>query len=242
VQNITALKLFLREKKKFSNMLMDEKTGLTHKGPLDFYNHLAQFVYPNVESSFRKINAPHYLYPVFPLNKISVYASVLDGIRILNSKPDLIPSPDAYVRSIIVQCRNVIRETKSDFMKQVFYHDTLMILKYVQSAFSDLIMPPTQSFIDNMMTDMRQQITFHYDIMPLQKNEVSNLPLLWSHPFDWKDFPDTVQLTGADWEPVMLALSLGRIKITNLFDLHTLYFRNSCIRSWNVNPGSQDTK
>lgn len=100
LRNVSTLKMFLSEKKKFSNMLYDPKNGLDHFNPMDFYRHLH-----GVYHTFRQENSnriasfvmcPHLYNPIVCQIK---FMEVFDLV-------DLDMDKDLYIKNVIINLRN----------------------------------------------------------------------------------------------------------------------------------------
>lgn len=99
LRNVSTLKMFLGEKKKFSNMLYDHKNGLDHFNPVDFYRHLhGTFKTCNKQQSRvgSFVMCPHLYNPVVCQIKFLEMFDLLD----LDMEKDL------YIKNVVINLRN----------------------------------------------------------------------------------------------------------------------------------------
>lgn len=99
LRSVSALKMFLSEKKKFSNMLLDSKNGLDHYNPIDFYRHIdGKFNYcePIENRLDSYIMCPH------------LYNSIVCQIKFIEifNYFDLDIDKEVYIKNILINLKN----------------------------------------------------------------------------------------------------------------------------------------
>jgi hypothetical protein len=237
LSSIPALKSFLRDKKKFSNMLMEPKTGLENKTPLHFYHHLVSLNLSHPWTVYRVAKpsastpprwkdysvVPFLSQPVF-LQCVLVSLFQIPGMGF--SKED----KSVYLRLAALGLRKACDHILTQERSRV----ASMSLRIVREYAVDLL---TEGLESNYIRDIIASIDAYtvpssFSINIPTKSSVQSIPLISTHPFT--DSGDgggetMIHYNDRDWYEIFSDVTTTH----HSFEMYTTCFRNFCLNEWN---------
>lgn len=226
VRSISCLKAYLREKKKFSNMLMDEKRGLDRFYPLDFFQHMEkrtpdrnhfQMGGPDMPLQMKDVCMSPFLF-----HPVVIQALFLEVTRLLEEDWTL------FFRSMILHILEVnrcLRKEKETALRNLRILVSQWCLRQVRECYTGHIPEWEEAMTSVAFPPLKMNIPCEQDIC--------QLPLIGSHPFY-----DNVGHQGydigcgqKDWYE-LYSVMVQQERTGDLFALWTRAFRNFTISRW----------
>ena len=214
VRTISALKMFLKEKKKFSNMLMDDKAGLHHLYPLDFFKHVSHLCpdgrfcvcAPDTGVDVGRLAMMPFLFHSLVVQTLFLEVVALFGLDI-----------PLFLRSATLHANKVIDQ----------------LGKEPESPLRNLRLLVAQWCLERVTGESHPPMPFQpkeVEIPPEQSLYI--LPLIASHPFqeDAQD-PFPTHCTQMDWYECFVLMFMHKMK-NDSFLMWTRCFRNYTFHEW----------
>ena len=224
LKTMTSLKIFLRDKKKFSNMLIDDKTQLNNLTPMNFFDHLKRLKICNSNTfticSLPEINPLHYyLLPDFAVPAV-FYTILLEAVFYLEN-----------VEINSEECKRVSSELINSVRALKASNQNIIIRKIVHWCLAQIsqFVDHDTSLVINSCLSVVKKLNGKSSCLKIVRDQVDNIPLLMSHVFMDPAINPVVSKTGDEWIEVFSALALRDV---NGFDLQTRSFRNFCLNEW----------
>lgn len=235
VSSITSCKLFLKDKKKYSNMLMDEKTGLEHINPLDFYTFLSKFVdsdnpwtvYYPIQSHNVPLTPSHLSFMPFIFNDIVVQTTVLEALPLIKDI-SIIKDVEIYIRAILININNHLKHTESTSALQCL---RIRILQNALNTILPFADRDSKMCIQQILRITNAHVTGKKIMIP-SDTSIQKIPLLLSHPIEFLyDQKLHIHYNDQDWLDMYILMLMDQIA-SNGFLVFTRCFRNFSIMSW----------
>jgi hypothetical protein len=218
LKTITSLKSFLKDKKKFSNMLIDDKTQLNNFNPMHFFDHL-QRLHPKTIYTLctaPELNPQHFsLLPSFVIPAV-FFTLILEA--------------GFYLENVEInkeECKKISRELIKSVQGLKVSNQNIISMKIMYWCLEQM-----KDFIEDDFTVVMKKSYGKSSCLKIVTDPIDNIPLLMSHVFINPDINPIVSKTENEWGEVFSALALRDI---NGFDIQTRSFRNFCLNEWRNN-------
>lgn len=238
IATIATCKTFLREKKKFSNMLMDDKDVLNQKRPLHFYTYLSTIMRHNPWTVFSEMQPfqsrmifQHLPFIHHLFDGVVLQATFLEIFSMIGSTP---ADRCAHINRMLTDIhRGIVTVNPSSMItaRDLLYLNMLKSCLEQMVPFAD----STQKIrLRELQALMRCTRTVKRITIPSERC-IRAMPLLLSHPMELlhqergKDL--VLHYNDGDWIE-MYAMHLMHPITTDGFAMFTRCFRNFCIQKW----------
>lgn len=227
VRSISSLKMFLREKKKFSNMLMDEKMGLDHFYPIDFFHHLETHV-PDRDHFYGggppiPIDIRDMCMSPFLFHPIVTQTLFLEVVQLVDR--DWTPFLRSMILHILEVNKHLRREPETP-LRNLRILVSQWCLQQVEERYKDEIPDRGQCMEPVAFPPFKI-------VVPLEQ-DICQLPLIGSHPFydSSNHHKYKVKYQQKDWYDMYALMALQEVQ-DDFFMVWTRCFRNFTVSVWN---------